>query len=484
MRKPALLAMLAVAMGHFGTDALLAQRPPGTDVLSPAARARMNEEARLRAVAKAKGEAAAAEFVIAHGLNVILPKLQRTLAVGRNFANPSVEGRSADWAARTCNSSRWMQGTDFEWTSILHPEEALEERVIGISGMVINEHVSGEEVWYTHPFGSDWNTNLAVDAGYEFVFAPGTPDSDPETIGAVRAAPTAVGFPVMNALHVEFDSGLIGNYYRAQAGQEVVVFGRWIVDCGHTSFTSEIHPPLIFVKSDGGDYDPSGITHATVISRPFLVRQTFSGKPLRGYLVDQLAKVFSIPLDPVITGPIFAAAYQMQARPEIATIPFAGIKLVSFEMRPQFKRLSAADRLLVRYRLQVRPGVAAQVVNNGDDSITIWIVMNDVAYEPATLPAAKTNVHHTASDIKAALPDIAGVIDGIRAGGAFSLNPLGDAVLEKGFDTDLYQLPVMVEAPLGDFIPIDSITQGMNLATSSQMPYPIFGTIELKWERH
>jgi hypothetical protein len=137
---------------------------------------------------------------------------------------------------------------------------------------------------------------------------------------------------------------------------------------------------------------------------------------------------------------------------------------------------------MVRYQLSVRPGVAVQVVDNQDDSIAVWVVMNDVAYEPGLLPSRK-NVHHSVSDIRQAVPEIGSVIDSIRAGGVFSLNPLGDAILEKGFDTDSYVLPVLVEAPLGGFIPVGSIRQGMNIVTSKTLLAPILGTIELKWER-
>lgn len=480
MRKRMISLALTAILVLFGSG-LLAQRPPGRDGLSPQARKVVDEEARRRAIAKATNSARGVENLDP----LLLAKLQRTLAVAPSFANPSVNGRPSDWAARVCNNSRWFQGADFEWTSVLGPREALEERVVGLSGMLINGGVGGDEVWYTHPFGNDWSGNLALDSGYEFLFAPGTPESDPDALAAIAAAPTIIGFPVTNTLHVEFDSGLFPENYRPLPGQEVVVFGRWIVDCGHTNFTTEIHPPLLFVKSDGGDNNAAGITQATITSRPFLVTQTFNGFPLPKHILDDLGAMYSIPADPVISGPIIAATYRMQARPDIETVPFTGIKIMSFVMRPQFGRISASDRLLVRYQLKVRPGVAVQVVDNGDDSITVWIVMNAAAYEPAQLPPPDKNVRHTITEIRQKLPEIANQIDKIRAlGGIFALNPLGDAVLEKGFDTDSYILPPAPDPPqLPAFVPISSITQGTGVTTSTAQLNPITGTIELKWVR-
>jgi hypothetical protein len=193
-----------------------------------------------------------------------------------------------------------------------------------------------------------------------------------------------------------------------------------------------------------------------------------------------------IPADPVIVGPIVAATYRMQARPEVERTPFSGIKLMSFVARPQFARLASGDQLMVRYWLGVRPGVAVQVVDNGDDSITVWIVMNDVGYVSPPLPPSR-DVQHGVGEIRSELPEVGEVIDTIRAGGAFSLNPLGNAILEKGFDTDSYQLATPVEPPLGPFIPVAGLQNGGTaqsmVSTSTALPYPVLGTIELKWER-
>jgi hypothetical protein len=416
-------------------------------------------------------------------LNTLVLKRQRTLAIGPVFKNPSFLNRPADWNARTCNNSRWMQGADFEWTSVLNPKETLEAQLVGVSGFVINEHESTQDVWYTHPFGFDWNANVALDPGFEYLFAPGTPSSDDEISKAANGGDATLGFSVANALHVEFDSGLIPQEYRARSGEETVIFGRFIIDCGHTNFTSEIHPPLLLVRSDGGNGISDGVARATVVSRSFLVLQTFDGKPLRDKILSNLATIYSLPVDPIIVGPILAGSYQMTAHPDIARIPFSGIKFMSFSIRPEFGRLKPQDKLLTRYHFSVRPGVAVQVVNGGNDSVVVYVVMNDVAYEPPGLPSPK-NVHHTASEIKTAQPDIGSVIDGIRAGGAFSLNPYGDAILEKGFDTDSYQLPTVVEPPLGQFFPVESIAQGAGVELTRNQVYPILGTLEVRWERH
>ena len=156
---------------------------------------------------------------------VRIPPTQRTLAVlGSAFRNPEIT-LQGDWAAQTCNNSRWMRGADFEWTPVLDPKQAAESKVVGVSGIVINEHASQDDVWFTHPFGPDWNANIAVDPGFEFVFAPGTPrpctaSSCNEDAAAVAEAKQD-GLEVSNALHVEFDGRLISSDYRAQKGMRL-----------------------------------------------------------------------------------------------------------------------------------------------------------------------------------------------------------------------------------------------------------------------
>jgi hypothetical protein len=464
----------------------LKRRVPPNRPLTPEDRAKIAEAARAVtpedrarfAEAMARAQATTKLRAPAVLTRPYFAKVQRTLSIGPTFWKPTPIAGST-WSNAVCNNHRWMQGTDFEWTQVLGGAKAIES-VVGVSGIVINEHVSGEEVWYTHPFGSDWNMNLAVDPGYEFVFAPGTPQNDQETKDAVMQSQNEIGIPVTNALHVEMDSGFLPNYYRATTGQDVVVFGRWIIDCGHTNFTSEIHPPLILAKASGDD-QVNGVTRATVISRPYLVLQTFNnGKTLYDQMLQQVIEIYTFP--DLLDFGIFSATFQPSARPDISTIPLDGAALVPIVIRPQYARISPNDRLLFRGNLYVRPGVAVEPVNNGDDSITVWVFISDNGYQPARLPPSQ-NVHHPLSQIRAALPDVGSTIDGILGGGFFSpLNPFGDAVLAKGFDTDSYQMGTFVEAPLGNFS--ENLRQSVVVETSTTSVYPIIGTIELKWERH
>jgi hypothetical protein len=403
---------------------------------------------------------------------------QRILSV--KIKNPD-KRIGTNWAKGVCNNSTWLQGANYEWTPVLAPDDPLDNQIVGLTGITINEHSSGQEVWYTHPFGSDWNINLALDHDYDFLFAPNTPSSDNELDSAVKEA-NDDGLQVQNALHVEFDGGLISPYYRAKKDDEVAIFGRWIIDCGHPNFTSEIHPPLLFIKANG-DYNwANGITRATIISRPFLVNQTFGGLPLRNYLFRELVNLYSHPLDPLIfPSLIWAEAYQMQARPDISRVPFTGIKLMFFTIKPQYGRISKDDQLTIRYWLGTRTGVAVQLVPYSD-SLEVIVALNDASYIPGHLPPPK-NVHITLSDIKKARPDISDLIAEIETVGAFSLNPFGDLVLEKGFDTDFYQLGVFVEPPLGNFVNIQNTVRA-NIVVDNDQVYPLIGTIELKWNRH
>ena len=156
-----------------------------------------------------------------------------------------------------------------------------------------------------------------------------------------------------------------------------------------------------------------------------------------------------------------------------------------FTVRPQFPRRSPSDRLLIRYFLSTRTGVAVQLVPLGD-SIQVWTVMNDASYPPYQLPRSVT-VNHPLSEIQQLQPEVGGAVEKIRAGSIFSPNAVGNLVLNKGFDTDAYPVAVSVEPPLGTFVQVASLSSlsTQKIQTRDDVsPWPIFGTIELKWERH
>src|SRR5207302_7405860 len=131
-------------------------------------------------------------------------------------------------------------------------------------------------------------------------------------------------------LGVETDQDLVPLEYRAREGDRVAVFGRWIVDAGHSDFHTEIHPPLLLVtaRQGGGavttqSFPPAEATSVRVISRPYFVSQEFGDGALRQHLKNEIRKLEEI-----------FASTRVEAHPHIRPKPFAGVHLLGFTASP------------------------------------------------------------------------------------------------------------------------------------------------------
>jgi hypothetical protein len=180
----------------------------------------------------------------------------------------------------------------YEWMQVIHPDEQYDSTLAGLSGTVVmpdevraHRGISGEDVWFTHPFGNDFEFYIVPDLNYRSLLGAGnagTQGQDKEYVGArLRANELGLDAP-RGTLGVETDQGLVPLAYRPRENfdglpnfvpDRVAVFGRWIVDAGHDDFHSEIHPPLLIAaaRSESG-----GTTHSTVIGRAYLVSQEFA----------------------------------------------------------------------------------------------------------------------------------------------------------------------------------------------------------------
>jgi hypothetical protein len=391
------------------------------------------------------------------------------------YRNPAFDTSSRDWAVKVCGGNTWLKGYNprYEWTPVLPPRNELEDEDVAISGTAIGSHRSTADVWFTHPFGNDLNFNIAPDPEYANLPSPilRNDSEDPYgTVNSIQKAKTEYGLDVTNVLHVEMDEGFVPRGFEVNDGDRVAVLGRWIVDCGHPDYGAEVHPPLLYLCAR-----PNGpnATHVSIISRPFLVSQEFGDGGLYEHLVKQLLLVYP-PLLP------FPVTSQVEARPKIIQQPFSGLKLINFVIRPPTPRQYPNDKLLVSYELTVRSGVAVQLYSINDDAVGILVVMNDVAYNPAPLPP-KQNRNISKQEIQMARPDIGDLIFHLQGIGSVLANPGGAIVLEKGVDTDFYQIPTWVGPP-----PLRSLVSQLStvrIQPDDGPPWPIRGHLDVQWQR-
>jgi hypothetical protein len=324
-----------------------------------------------------------------------LPPTQAILYTTDHTLTSPPQGKT--WAADTCQGQRFLANDPpaWEWTPVLDPTNPYEtaKTLVGVSGTAVLPQLSGDDLPFTHPYGYDWEVFVAPDAPYANLLAPsnqaGAPnmaDDYKQALQHATANPTqgGLGLGTPGLLGMETDQGLLPSNLRAQDGDRIVAFGRWIADCGHEDFHTEIHPPLLIAS--GHAVTPIKTT-IQISSRPYLVSQDFGDGALREHLLKELAKLVApIPL-----------SLQVEAHPTLLP-PFQGIQLMTFYVRPQTPRQSPSDRLLASYHFTLRKGVAVQVFSTGHDEVGVTVLMNDVNYVTPT-PTGRTDLNVTPADL-------------------------------------------------------------------------------------
>ena len=506
---------------------------------------------------------------------------------------------SPAWARDVCGGQRFLANRTplFEWTPVFGSE--FDQRLVGFSGTIVEEPTySGKDLPFTHPFGTDWEFFVAPDQSYASLLAPsngctgfttagdclnsvadnndpnagctgpGTPDPccsgagigncnvNTEYKAAVEGAhreqlplPTSP-LGVRGVLGFETDQGLVPPDYRARAhkGDRVAMFGRWIVDCGHEDFHSEMHPPLLTAfgrQVSGSSGQP--VTFSEVISRPYLVSQTFEdGKGVRHHLYNELLKGMAIPDCPVIgdivegaldesggcrvdvCDPIFGICVptfclapelwfqvpcttRFEAHQRFLPKPFKGFQTMSYILRPPVPRQCAAHKLLVSSHFTVRHGVTASIEPFTSDAARVIITMDDSQYTAPPLPP-KADMSLSLDDIRFLEPDTADTIVLIRdillglAPIDPSIGPLFTLILERGLLTDCYDpsygtlgtstfpdcaalTPLTAASPADSqnvvvATPIDQLSGPISAEDNSDgQPFPVYGSASVEWSQ-
>jgi hypothetical protein len=164
-------------------------------------------------------------------------------------------------AQATCGSS-----TDTYLAELLHvaPAEAKVPREWGdavaggkqvaVSGTVATTHLGPTDLPMSHPFGDDLSMDIRLDRPFvPFTQSLGTREGAPDELHvelssgliphASNAGPGAP--PVGQTWRQASDTDLTGflpGFDRPPVGADFLGMGRWIVDCGHDNFQTELHP--------------------------------------------------------------------------------------------------------------------------------------------------------------------------------------------------------------------------------------------------
>lgn len=221
-------------------------------------------------------------------------------------AVPTVGGTTLRWATRDATARNGAApvagpvescGSDrFTFLSELLDHSALDyvvpshwgDAVAGgkqvmVAGTVQNSSLGTGDLPFDHPFGSDFNMDVGVDPPYaDFTQEAGRPSALPMHVELEEGL-----FP-----HVRTDAGpATGAEWSAMSdharenlqpgyfplpGDRVIVMGRWILDCGHPDYFTELHP-LTFMAWSHVDGDK---TVVSFFYNPYRVGQRYHPDPV------------------------------------------------------------------------------------------------------------------------------------------------------------------------------------------------------------
>lgn len=426
------------------------------------------------------------------------------------FTTPNFGG-AGDWATPIAGGTfPFHQG--FEWKQVMDTANEYDETPAGASGWAFEQSNAANDAIGLHPFGNDWEFSCVLDPPYLNLLSKGnTTLTDPTKTPATL---TTLGVPqpdiqnVMKSgvLGVEWDSGLVPQAFQNEFhdGDRVAVFGRWIVDCGHGDFHTEIHPPLLLgaasvykvpVAHPIATQPATQFTRAVFTSRPYMVGQTFAnGKDTNqiykdnsgddGHFLEHLLKEIGKAETPIP----FIGSLQVEAHPKIKEFPFKGVHLFEVIVRSPQPASIRPQHLVVSFHFTVRTPCSVTIRQNDATSVMLIFVLNSASYTPPPLPK-RNDRNYSLSDLNSAFGPSTLDSAGEVVAGVFNavLDPIGLAVLSRGLQTDQYDpLPPIDLRNTGaanavNKAPANNIPAGKGMTVDNNQPFPVTGWLELGW---
>ncbi len=405
------------------------------------------------------------------------PKVTAILGFDDNAARAAFVPPLSKQAFFACGSNTTAFGTELldtapnkakvlnEWGDIVPGEQVYEQGTVTHPNTVTSGVAEGffsGDLPPTHPFGRDFTFNMQLDPAYtqlSLKLGPGLTDLQP-------------GF-----LHTEIPLGRLphdgtGNVldgFLPQEGDRAAAYGHWIIDCGHDSFISELHPPsfMSFAHQDGS----TTVVHA--FADPYYETQLFTPDPSLANAVTNTDRF----TDPS-TVPFPLALYNN-------ILQIAGVK------EPSANRLSAhmliganrtspvtwyacapsggTGKLNVAYHFTVRPGVSIAAATMDDIGCVQFTATIKDSYTPqvperqdCVVPWSVLNAQAQAALGNANLDIRSAIVGQVPA----SLVPK----VERNPVVDCY--PSLVAPALTE-------GSGHSVTTNAGQPFPFYGEIEV-----
>lgn len=248
-----------------------------------------------------------------------------------------------------------------------------------VAGTVQSSSFGTGDLPFDHPFGSDFNMDVAVDPQYaDFTQQAGQPSPLPMHVeleeGLFPHVPSAHG-PATGEDWRDMSERARQNVqpgYLPVPGDRVIVMGRWILDCGHDNYFTELHP-LSFMAWSHVEGDK---TIVNFFFNPYRVMQLYNPDPSVAPRVNDPNRVNSFFTAHALNF-LIGAVFRLQDQ---GPQPFccddhldARVLLEAVRARPSPFWIcppegTSGSRLALQYDIVARPGVRVRWVkssNNG-----------------------------------------------------------------------------------------------------------------------
>jgi hypothetical protein len=322
-------------------------------------------------------------------------------------------------------------------------------------------------------------------------------------------------------------------------GRWVVDCGHGDKD-GTPGWHTEIHPPLLVAtgRSTGsGEFGAncsSEQTCSSVIGRPFLISQQFGDGAFAKHLENEVEKLGCFE----VTGPLVSAGVaakgfeglpdcnlgldghcvcngdlgceaceigscalldacfagvpftcgtlpfgatcttQLEERPQIDRVPFAGMQDMQYYVQPAGGRQHPGDRMLAKWQVWARDGVNVALSNAGDAGVLVDVTLDHSKYHAATLPHRQDWV----VDPDQIYPSFSPL--GILELFAILIAPIQSVIIDQGLFTDRFDAPPVPNTALPILTFADQLDSTVQAAdVDDSQPFPVSGKINVGWFR-
>jgi hypothetical protein len=344
-------------------------------------------------------------------------------------------------------------------------------KTVYMTGTANHTEFFAADLPFTHPFGNDFTFNVKLDKPYA-------------ALGQVAGIPDTSGIqdiPPPGSIHTEIDQGLLPHDasdptkflegFVPANGDTISAAGRWIVDCGHGDFHTEVHPPafLSFAHQQGATtvahalYDPYRPTELyspdPSLANDFASLDRFTDpdtQALPTYFANELLRIIEGDHDQIV-------AHQLLKPNDLRSVSW-------YVCAPGPK--PAGAKLATSYRFTTRAGVTLTVTPDASLGCARFQATLEPQFKPfvplrkdCQFPWAQFN-----PELKEALgnPDL-DILLLIESKVPAKFVP----VVERPVVFDCYD-PLAVQTP--------GPSGGQTGIVSSDQPYPFYGVAEVSWQ--